>query len=135
MLIFEIPIKAALNKLLEMQAASQASGEIAQMLIAAEADINAKDTEGRTPLIIAAEFGNAEVAGVLIQARADVNAKDNNGNIDDFKFVDDFFKSQDAYVPAWGSSGRNNGAGQRVTLRVIGLDPEDIEPIDFIAVK
>ncbi|WP_460201825.1 ankyrin repeat domain-containing protein [Scytonema sp. NUACC21] len=61
--------------------------------------------------------------------------KESSVSIDSFKFVDDFFKSQNAYIPAWGSHGWGNNAGRRVTLSVIGLDPEDVERMDFIAVK
>ncbi|BAY82573.1 ankyrin [Calothrix parasitica NIES-267] len=53
---------------------------------------------------------------------------------DEFKFVNDFIKSLDAYIPTWG--GRNhNGAGHKKVLRVIGFDPEDIERMDFIAIS
>ncbi|MEM6755340.1 MAG: hypothetical protein AAF630_20500, partial [Cyanobacteria bacterium P01_C01_bin.38] len=55
-------------------------------------------------------------------------------DIDEFKFVNDFIKSLDAYIPTWGSRNRN-GAGQRKILRIIGFDPEDIERMDFIAIS
>ncbi|MEM1394776.1 MAG: ankyrin repeat domain-containing protein [Cyanobacteria bacterium P01_H01_bin.150] len=55
-------------------------------------------------------------------------------DIDEFKFVDDFIKSLDAYIPTWGGS-NHNGAGQRKILRIIGFDPEDIERMDFIAIN
>ena len=54
-------------------------------------------------------------------------------SIDEFKFVDDFIKSQDAYIPGFHRS-RYDGAGQKIILEVIGYDPEDIERMDFVAV-
>lgn len=49
-------------------------------------------------------------------------------------FVDELSKSLDVYIPTWGG-GNDRGGGQRITLRVIGLDPEDIERMDFIAIS
>ncbi|PPT08243.1 hypothetical protein CKA32_005723 [Geitlerinema sp. FC II] len=52
-----------------------------------------------------------------------------------FDFVDEFFKSQDAYVPAWGSRGVHTcGTGKRQKLAVIGIDPWDIR-MDYVAVR
>ncbi len=48
-------------------------------------------------------------------------------------FVDELSKSLDVYIPTW-AGGNDRGRGQRITLRVIGLDPEDIERMDFIAI-
>ena len=59
--------------------------------------------------------------------------REHNAFMDDFKFVNDFFQSQDAYVPVW-SSGSWSRSGQQVTLRVTGLDPQDIDRMDFVAV-
>jgi len=41
-----------------------------------KADINAKDREGKTPLIVAASMGEKEIADTLITKGADVKAKD-----------------------------------------------------------
>ncbi|WP_017663024.1 ankyrin repeat domain-containing protein [Baaleninema simplex] len=52
-----------------------------------------------------------------------------------FDFVDEFFKSQDAYVPAWGSRGVHTcGTGKRQKLGVIGIEPWDIR-MDYVAVR
>lgn len=48
-------------------------------LLAAGADVNARDTDGKTALIRSAEKGSASHVNALIAARADVNAKSNHG--------------------------------------------------------
>ena len=49
--------------------------EIAELLIAKGADVNAKDSARWTPLLHAADEGHKEVAELLIAKGADVNAK------------------------------------------------------------
>jgi ankyrin repeat protein len=53
--------------------------EIAKLLIAKGADVNAKSKAGVTPLMVAAAHDNAVLAGVLIQSGADVDAKTRAG--------------------------------------------------------
>ncbi|MDR1740446.1 MAG: ankyrin repeat domain-containing protein [Synergistaceae bacterium] len=55
------------------------TSEDVRAAIAAGADVNAKDKDGVTALIYAAEGNNPEVLTVLIEAGADVNAKAKNG--------------------------------------------------------
>jgi uncharacterized protein len=51
-----------------------------QAAIAKGADVNAKDDNGATPLLLAAQTnGNPDVIKVLAKAGADLNAKDANG--------------------------------------------------------
>jgi len=51
------------------------------MLLASGADINARNKDGDTPLLLAAEYcvGDTNMAGFLIAYGADVNARDKRG--------------------------------------------------------
>ena len=44
-------------------------------LLAAKADVNAKNGKGATPLILAAQNGHAAVVRALVTAHADMNVK------------------------------------------------------------
>ena len=63
------------------KAAWHGQKEVAELLIAKGADVNAKfdKISGGTPLHIAADKGHKEIAELLIAAGADVNAKDKGG--------------------------------------------------------
>ncbi|MFZ3136593.1 MAG: ankyrin repeat domain-containing protein [Thermodesulfovibrionales bacterium] len=54
--------------------------QIAELLIHSGADVNAKDYDGRTPLIYAAMNGLKEIAALLISKGASVDAVDDQGN-------------------------------------------------------
>jgi hypothetical protein len=59
------------------------SGDVKKVsdLLAQDATlINARDTDGSTPLHCATWKGNQEVVALLLKAGADVNAKNNNGH-------------------------------------------------------
>ena len=66
----------------ELHAAARSSG-VAEVegLLKAGADVNAKNTDGSTPLHAAAEFNpSPSVLEVLLKAGADVNAKNTDGS-------------------------------------------------------
>ena len=60
-------------------AAGEGQKEIAELLIAKGADVNAKYDRGWTPLLWAAREGHKEIAELLIAKGADVNAKVEGG--------------------------------------------------------
>ena len=69
---------AKTEELLEI--VGKAGPEEVRQLIQDGADVNAKDEDGWTPLMLAAAHNsNPEVLKVLIEAGADVNAKDTDG--------------------------------------------------------
>ena len=54
--------------------------ELAKLLLAHEADVNAQDKYGYTPLHSAADAGNEQVAKILLDKTADINKQDNMGD-------------------------------------------------------
>ncbi|WP_439622304.1 ankyrin repeat domain-containing protein [Gemmata sp.] len=58
---------------------SAETAAVANQLIGAGADVNARSGDGRTPLHDAVESGKHAVAEALLDAKADVNAADKNG--------------------------------------------------------
>ncbi len=54
--------------------------DVVELLLAAKADVNARNNDGVTPLAWAAQEGYKEVAELLLAKGADVNAKDNDGH-------------------------------------------------------
>jgi uncharacterized protein len=50
-----------------------------RVLLDANADLNARNSDGATALIVASQAGHADVVRALLAAKADVNARDNYG--------------------------------------------------------
>lgn len=72
----------ALFQMLDLLAAHEGAheGNIEAVKVLLEADVNAKDKEGYTPLHWAAALGHVEAIKVLVEAGADVNPKDEYGS-------------------------------------------------------
>ena len=71
--------QAALNAAL-LKAADSGDLENVKALLTQGADVNARDTEQRTPLILAAQADEAPIIRVLLAHGAAINATDNDGN-------------------------------------------------------
>ncbi len=62
---------------------------VARLLIKKGADVNAKNNDGETALMLASLNGNFEAANLLIEKGADVNAKSNKGKTAlEYSFLD-----------------------------------------------
>lgn len=60
-------------------AARHNDSETIKKMIAAGADLNERDNNGSTPLILAAMNGHLEIVELLLHLGADKNLKDNSG--------------------------------------------------------
>ncbi|KAJ4191030.1 hypothetical protein NW755_005241 [Fusarium falciforme] len=52
--------------------------DVAKILVTSGADLTVRDTEGRTPLLMAARLGQPEMVQLLLDHGADINDKDND---------------------------------------------------------
>jgi len=62
-----------------LEAAKQGKTITIKTMLANDANINAKDKDGLTPLMRAAYNGHVEIVEILLSNGADVNEKNNNG--------------------------------------------------------
>lgn len=106
----------------------QQFGETVKSLIALGTDVNARDSEGRTPLLLAAHNGHLAVAKVLVDGGADINAECNCPNVEeeprwsplvaairkDRKEIVDFLLAKNAEV------NRKSGAGDTPLIAAAG---------------
>ncbi|MGO9304504.1 MAG: ankyrin repeat domain-containing protein [Candidatus Korobacteraceae bacterium] len=76
----EPPILSAIRAEAEEGASHVKTVARVKALIAAGADVNARDTDGSTVLMMAVEADDSDCVKALIAARAVVNAKDNEGH-------------------------------------------------------
>jgi ankyrin repeat protein len=60
-------------------AAIQGHKDVAELLLANKAEVDARDNKGETPLHTAALMGHRDVVEVLLASKAEVDARDNNG--------------------------------------------------------
>ena len=73
----DVDEKGGMTKYTPLQEASRKGHkEVAELLIAKGADVNAKNDFGVTPLHYAADYGQREIIDLLITKGADVNATD-----------------------------------------------------------
>jgi len=70
-----------------LMAASKGASAVAEVLLAAGADVTAADDRGRTALHLAAENGHLDMARVLLDHKADVNARDKENRTPTFTAV------------------------------------------------
>jgi ankyrin repeat protein len=76
----EPPILSAIRAEAEERASHVKTVTRVKALIATGADVNARDTDGSTVLMMAVDADDSDCVKALIAARADVNAKDNEGH-------------------------------------------------------
>ena len=63
-----------------LNAAALGNYEKVDRMLRSEADVNARDEQGWTPLMYAASYGDKRIVQLLIEYKADLNIQNDNGN-------------------------------------------------------
>ena len=62
-----------------LQGASEGNIALVKRSLELRAELESKNSEGETPLIVAAWYGSPEIVSMLLDGGANINAQDNNG--------------------------------------------------------
>ncbi len=87
-----------------LKMAKEGADSLVEMLLSVGADVNARDENGQTPLMLAAAEGHTETVTALLDAGADVHANDNDGKT---------------------ASLLAGEKGHAEILQILGIDPKD----------
>jgi ankyrin repeat protein len=104
-------------------AANKGHVQVAEFLISAGADVNAKNRFDRTPLYRAAYWGNKEIAEILIAKGADVNTQPRDGTGTPLDWANQYGRPETANII------RENGGKTKKELKAEGKLVEPSEPV------
>ena len=104
-------------------AANKGHDQVAEFLISAGADVNAKDRFDRTPLYRAAYWGHKEIAEILIAKGADVNTQPRDGTGTPLDWANQYGRHETANII------RENGGKTKKELKAEGKLVEPSEPV------
>jgi ankyrin repeat protein len=120
-----------------INAAKQGDLPRVKTLVADGADVNAKNSDGATALMVASETRNLEVVQSLLAKGADVNAKANDGQTALFKAVSQ--RNNEDVVEALIGKGadvnaRTNGGGTAL-MAASELGQQDVSTVQYLIAK
>jgi|GEM_PF-2587503 hypothetical protein len=103
--------------------------EAVQMMLMAGADVTAKDSNGRTALMITTD---QHVAKALVYAGADVHAKDRNGETALFQaIVANDVEITSLLIEAGANANAVDGRGETALMAIVKRDDVDVHRIKF----